>query len=165
MCDFNKMSEDEKSKYSQILLESAEKFGGKNFFLQLLEAIRETKPHPLVASNKIFDMEFGMIKWNKAIFPDKLVLLQRARQNESKQNNILPAQGEKSYKKILNTVRTLKPIVFRVSPTHRDSGSGFFFQAFDVIDENKTKLNPLFDAIFFCSVDSVKKLLNYSPKA
>ena len=40
----------------------------------------------------------------------------------------------------------------------------FFFQPFDVIDENKTKLNPLFDALFFCSVETVKKVLNYEPK-
>jgi hypothetical protein len=44
------------------------------------------------------------------------------------------------------------------------SNLGFFFQPFDVIDENTTKLNPVFDALFFCSVDTVKRILNYEPK-
>jgi hypothetical protein len=99
------------------------------------------------------------------IFNDKLQLLLKARVNESKQNNLLPSPKEKSYKKILNVVRTLKPIVFHVHPANKEDGYGFFFQAFDIIDENTTKLNPIFDALFFCSVDTVKKVLNYTPKS
>jgi hypothetical protein len=112
-----------------------------------------------------FDIELGSISWNKVIFNDKLQLLLKARKNESKRDNFLPNKEEKNYKKILNVVRTLKPIVFHVKPANPEDGTGFFFQAFDVIDENKTKLNPLFDTLFFCSVDTVKKLLNYEPKA
>jgi len=37
-------------------------------------------------------------------------------------------------------------------------------ESFDVINAEKTKLDPLFDAVFFCSVDAVKKALNYEPK-
>jgi len=132
--------------------------------LQLLEAIRETKSHPLVAGNSEFNIELGTIKWNKVIFNDKLQLLIKARVNEGKQNNLLPAKDEKSYKKVLNVVRTLKPIVFHVTPANQEDGSGFFFQPFDIIDEDTTKLNPVFDALFFCSVDTVKKVLNYEPK-
>jgi hypothetical protein len=112
-----------------------------------------------------FDIELGGISWNKAIFNDKLQVLLKARKNESNQDNLLPKKDEKNYKKILNVVRTLKPIVFQVKPANIDDGKGFFFQAFDIIDENKTKLNPIFDALFFCSVDTVKKILNYEPKA
>ena len=165
MCDFNTLSDEEKKLHHEKLLDCAKNFGGKNFFLLLLEAIRETKPHPLTAGNMAFDIELGGIKWNKVIFNDKLQLLLKARKNESKQDNLLPEKEEKNYKKILNVVRTLKPVVFHVKPANPEDGSGFFFQAFDVIDENKTKLNPLFDALFFCSVDTVKKLLNYEPKA
>jgi len=164
MCDFNLLSDEEKQLHHEILLKCADNFGGKNFFLHLLEAIRQTKPHPLTASNMAFDIELGGISWNKVIFNDKLQLLLKARKNESKQNNFLPNTEEKNYKKILNVVRTLKPIVFHVKPTNSKDGTGFFFQPFDIIDENKTKLNPLFDALFFCSVDTVKKLLNYEPK-
>jgi len=165
MCDFNLLSDEEKQLHHETLLACANNFGGKNFFLHLLEAIRETKPHPLTAGNMAFDIELGSISWNKVIFNDKLQLLLKAHKNESKQDNFLPNKEEKNYKKILNVVRTLKPIVFHVKPANPEDGAGFFFQSFDVIDENKTKLNPLFDALFFCSVDTVKKLLNYEPKA
>jgi hypothetical protein len=164
MCDFNQLSEDEKAIYHEKLLACANNFGGKNFFLHLLEAIRETKPHPLTAGNMSFDIELGSVTWNKVIFNDKLQLLLKARKNESKQDNLLLNKDEKNYKKILNVVRTLKPIVFHVTPANPEEGKGFFFQTFDMIDETTTKLNPLFDAIFFCSIDTVKKFLNYTPK-
>ncbi|MCW8820992.1 MAG: hypothetical protein OQK45_02105 [Sulfurovum sp.] len=164
MCDFNTLTDEEKKLHHEKLLQCANNFGGKNFFLQLLEAIRETKPHPLTAGNSEFRIELGTIKWNKVIFNDKLQLLLKARVNESKQDNFLPKPDEKNYKKILNVVRTLKPIVFHVKPVVKEDGPGFFFQPFDVISESKVKLNPVFDAIFFCSVDTVKKVLNYVPK-
>lgn len=161
MCDFNTLSDEEKQAHHNKLLACAENFGGKNFFLHLLEAIRETKPHPLTAGNTRFEIELGSITWNKVIFNDKLQLLLKARKNESEQDNLLPKKEEKNFKKILNVVRTLKPIVFHVTPASPEDGPGFFFQAFDIIDETKTKLNPVFDALFFCSVDTVKKVLNY----
>ena len=164
MCDFNNLSDEDKKVQHERLLDCANKFGGLNFFLNLLEAIRETKPHPLIASNSTFDMDLGTISWDKVIFNDKLQLLLKARVNEGKQDNLLPEKEEKNYKKILNVVRTLRPIVFHVKPAKKEDGPGFFFQPFDVIHENKTKLNPLFDALFFCSVETVKKALNYDAK-
>lgn len=165
MCDFNALTAEEKKLYHDTLLQCAKNFGGKNFFLQLLEAIRETRPHPITAGNSEFRIELGTIKWNKVIFNDKLQVLLNARVNESKQDNFLPNPNEKNYKKILNVVRTLKPIVFHVKPVVKEDGPGFFFQPFDLINENKVKLNPVFDAVFFCSVDTVKKILNYEPRA
>ena len=165
MCDFNALTEEEKKRYHDELLESAMNFGGKNFFLQLLEAIRETRPHPLTARNCEFRIELGSVTWNKVIFNDKLQLLLKARINEGKQDNFLPGTDAKEYKKVLNVVRTLKPIVFHVKPVVKEDGPGFFFQPFDMIDEHKVKLNPLFDALFFCSVETVKRILNYEPKA
>jgi len=164
MCDFNKLSTEEKKIYHETLLQCANNFGGVNFFLQLLEALRESKLHPLIASNTTFDMPLGYITWNKVIFNDKLQLLIKTRKNENIQDNFLPPKEEKNYKKILNVVRTIKPIVFHVKPANKEEGFGFFFQAFDVIDAHKTKLNPIFDALFFCSIDSVKKILNYTTK-
>jgi hypothetical protein len=164
MCDFQTLSDEEKRAYHEQLLAAAEKFGGKNFFLHLLEAIRETNPHPLTGKHREFTFELGTVKWNKVIFNDKLQLLQKARLNESRQNNLLPSKEEKSYKKVLNLVRTLKPIVFHVKPANKEDGPGFFFQPFERIDEETTKLNPLFDALFFCSIETVKKILNYAPR-
>jgi len=161
MRDFNTLSPTDKTLHHEKLLASANNFGGKNFFLQLLEEIREAKSHPLTASNSAFYTDLGSITWNKAIFPATLAVLIKARRNEGEQDNLLPKEGAKNYKKILNITRTLKPIVFHVKPSKSEDGSGFFFQAFDIIDKKKTKLNPLFDAVFFSSVESVKKVLNY----
>lgn len=165
MCDFNTLSDADKQLHHEKLLDCANRFGGKNFFLHLLEAIRENKPHPLTAGTSQFSMEFGTITWNKIIFNDKLQLLMKARTKESEQNNFLPSKDTKNYKKILNVVRTLKPLVFHVNPINKEEGAGFFFQPFDIIDEDTTKLNPMFDALFFCSIETVKKALNYTPKA
>ncbi len=164
MCNFDILSEEEKKLHHEKLLACANNFGGKNFFLQLLESVRETKPHPLISSDTSFDIELGSITWNKVIFNDKLQLLLKARKLESKQNNLLPNKEEKNYKKVLNVIRTLKPIVFHVKPANKENGSGFFFQAFDMINGDKTKLNPIFDALFFCSVHTVKQVLNYTSK-
>ncbi len=161
MCDLDKLTAEDKKIYHEKLLQCANNFGGKNFFLHLLEAIRETKPHPLVAANSQFDMEFGTIKWNKVIFNDKLQLLLKARVHEYEQNNLLPDIEAKNYKKVRNLVRTLKPVVFHVKPTNKEDGPGFFFQPFEVLDEHTTKLNPVFDSLFFCSISSIKKILNY----
>jgi len=157
-------NDEAKQSQHETLLQCAERFGGKNFFLQLLEAIRETKPHPLIAANKRFDMPRGTIRWNKVIFNDKLQLLFTARTQEGKRKNFLPDPGEKQYKKILNLVRTLHPIVFEIRPNDAADGEGFTVHPFDIIDENTTRINPVFDALFFSSVETVKKTLNYVPR-
>jgi len=159
MCDATALSDEEKKLHHEKLLHCAESFGGASLFLQLLEAIRETKPHPITASDSRFTMEHGTIVWNKVIFNDTLQHLLKARSNESEQENLLPEKGAKNYKKTLNVLRTLKPIVFHVRPASPKNGSGFFFQPFEVIDEDTTRLNPVFDALFFCSIASVKKTL------
>jgi hypothetical protein len=164
MCNFKQMSHEERMVHHEKLLSCANNFGGKNFFLHLLEAIRETKPHPLTSANRSFEMELGEIRWNKVIFNDKLQLLLKARTKESEQDNLLPSKEEnpKAHKKTLNLLRTLKPIVFHVKPHNKEDGAGFFFQPFERISEEKTKLNVLFDALFFCSVEEVKYILNYN---
>jgi len=165
MCDFNNLDDTLKAEYHKQLLEYAEKFGGKNFFLQLLEAIRKTKPHPLIAKNCEFRFSRGTIKWGKVIFKDKLTLLLDIRINESKNGTLLPDKEDKKYKKVMNLLRTLGPIEFDVTPKHLKDGDGFVMKPFEIVDEDTTRLNPIFDAIFFCSVDTIKKVLNYEAKS
>jgi hypothetical protein len=141
------------------LSKCAAAFGGVNYFLQLLEAIRGHKPHPLTAKNCEFRFALGTIKWGKVIFDDKLTILLKARQSETKNGNLLPSPDDKSYKNVMNLVRALNPIVFEVKPKNIKDGEGFSVHPFDVIDENVTRLNPVFDALFFRSLDTVKKIL------
>lgn len=164
MCDFNNLDESEKEKYHKMLLECADAFGGTNFFLQLLEGIRKTKPHPLTAKHSEFKFSHGTVRWEKVIFKDKLTLLIKARVEESKRRNLLPSKDDKAYKNVMNLIRTLNPVEFIVTPKNLNDGEGFSFKAFDMIDEETTRLNPIFDAMFFCSVDTIKKVLAYTPK-
>jgi hypothetical protein len=164
MCDFNNLDEMSKLKYHDLLISCADSFGGKNFFLQLVEALHKAKPNPLIARNSTFTFALGKVTWNKVIFNDKILLLMKARLNEHKNGNFLPPKTDKSYKKVLNLVRTLHPVEFVVSPKDSDDGEGFSFSVFNTVDENTTRLNPIFDALFFCSIETVKKVLNYEQK-
>jgi len=161
MCDFNNLSEEEKLRYHELLMTCANNYGGLNFFLQLLEAIRDTTPHPLASSYQDFLFDLGDIRWGKTIFNDKIELIKSTRVARSSEKSFLPNEGDKKYKKVLNLIRTLDPIVFSVRPKLRDEGEGFDFKAFEKVDEQTVTLNPIFEALFFCSIDTVKKILTY----
>jgi len=161
MCDFNNLEASEKEKYHQMMMECAENFGGVNFFLQLLEAIRKSEKHPLLAKHSEFKFSRGNIRWEKVIFKDKLSLLFKVRVNESERGNLLPPKEDKSYKNVMNLIRTLAPIEFTVMPKNMNDGEGFSFKPFERKSDEVTLLNPIFDAMFFCSVDTVKKVLSY----
>ena len=126
-CDDN-----EKEKYHLMMMECAENFGGVNFFLQLLEAVRKHTPHPLTAKHSEFKFSRGNIRWEKVIFKDKLSLLFKARVSEGERGNLLPSKDDKTYKNIMNLIRTLAPIEFTVTPKNINDGEGFSFKPFDL---------------------------------
>ncbi len=161
MCDFNNLTDEEKLHYHTLLTTASNNYGGLNFFLQLLEAIREASPHPLTSRHQDFLFDLGDIRWGKTIFNDKILLIEKLRKEKIKKGNLLNNKEAKEYKKIINLIKTLSPITFSIRPALRDNGEGFDFKAFDRIDEERTILNPIFEAIFFCSIDTVKKILNY----
>ncbi|CAA6821022.1 MAG: Unknown protein [uncultured Sulfurovum sp.] len=160
MCDFNNLNDEEKLHYHTLLMTAANNYGGLNFFLQLLEALRDTSPHPLSSRHQDFLFDLGDIRWGKTIFNDKIELIKETRLNRRMKESFLPDTQDKKYKKIFNLIRTLEPITFSVRPNLRDDGEGFDFKAFETKDKRIT-LNPLFEALFFCSIDTVKKVLNY----
>lgn len=161
MCDFNTLSNEEKLHFHTILITAANNYGGINFFLQLIEALREATPHPLSSRHQDFLFELGDVRWGKTIFNDKIELIKETRINRAKEESFLPLEEEKKYKKILNLIRTLEPITFSVRPNFRNDGEGFDFKAFETNEQQHIKLTSLFEALFFCSIESVKKILNY----
>ncbi|MBU1667953.1 hypothetical protein KKC13_06000 [bacterium] len=161
MCDFNNLTDEEKLHYHQLLTTCANNFGGLNFFLQLIEGLRKSTPHPLCSRHQDFLGDLGTIRWGKTIFNDKIQLIEKMRKVKNENGSFLPNKESKEYKKVLNLVRTLSPITFSVRPALREDGEGFDFQAFDKIDNQTTRLNPIFEALFFCSIETVKKILNY----
>jgi len=158
MKNFNPLNLYNQDDLSQILNKSARSLGGINYFLLLLEAVRDAQPHPLIAKNAEFKFSVGSIKWSKPIFREKYTLLKHVRIN-SADGNIFPKTGIKGYKTILNLLRTLKPITFTVSPKNIKDGGGFTFQPLIIVDGKTTEINPLFEAIFFAPVYLVKKSL------
>ena len=161
MCDFNNLNDEEKLHFHTLLMTAAKNYGGKNFFLQLIEALRDASPHPLTSRHQDFLFDLGDIRWGKTIFNDKVLLIKETRIARAKESNFLPAIEEKKHKKILNLIRTLDPITFSVRPKFRDEGEGFDFKAFETDENKNVKLTPLFEALFFCSLDTVRKILNY----
>ena len=159
MCDFNNLNDEEKLHYHSILMTCAKNYGGLNFFLQLVEALRESNAHPLCSRHQDFLFDLGNIRWGKTIFNDKVQLIEKIR--KEKKINLLEGKEGKELKKVINLIRTLSPITFSVRPALRDDGEGFDFKAFDEIDEKDIRLNPVFEALFFCSPELVKKILNY----
>jgi len=161
MCDFHNLSDEDKLHYHKLLINYANNFGGLNFFLQLIEAVRDSSTHPLCSRHQDFLFDLGTIRWGKVIFNDKVQLIERIRKEKYKDGNFLPDTKSKDYKRVLNLIRTLSPITFSVRPSRRDDGEGFDFKAFDIIDDKTTKINPIFDALFFCSINTVKSILEY----
>lgn len=161
MFNFTNLPNEEKEALHQRLLTCANNFGGKNFFLQLIEELRNVNTHPLCSRHQDFLSKYGTIKWGKTIFNDKIQLIEQLRPLRKESANILPSQDAKSYKRVFNLIRTLDPIIFSVRPSLREDGEGFDFPAFEQLDKNTTILNPIFEALFFSSIDNVKKVLNY----
>ena len=140
------------------LQDCSKAMGGINYFLQLLEAIRDAHPNPIINKNCEFRYPLGSIKWSKPIFKDKLTLLYQIRKS-TQDGNLFPNKGNKGFKSVLNLLRTLHPISFQIQPKNQKDGEGFSVHPFDIIDQNTTTINPLFDAIFFMPVHLVKKML------
>ena len=62
--------------YTALLRESAEKMGGKNFFLTLIETIRTTREGIFISEKKELKYSTGTLTWNKTLFADNWRLLE-----------------------------------------------------------------------------------------
>lgn len=165
MCNFNKQNEETKNLVHQFMTKSAQSIGGANFLISLVEALRALKPHPLTTSKCQVHTENAVIKWNKVVFKDKLTVLEdilhTLRTSEDTEFNILKSANEKKKKTIINMVKTLAPVEFVVSTKNPEDGEGFSFKVFEKIEDDYVKINPVFVALFFCSIEYTKKALKY----
>ncbi|MCX6052286.1 MAG: hypothetical protein NTZ60_07195 [Campylobacterales bacterium] len=165
MCNFNKQSQETKEFLHLFMTKCAQSVGGANFLLALIEAMKTKKPNPLMFSGKQIASENSIIKWNKVVFKDKVTVLEEIlvghRSAEEPSFNILEKVSEKKKKIVMNMVKTLAPIEFVVTPQNHKDGGGFSFKAFETIEDDFVKINPVFVAMFFCSTDFTKKALNF----
>jgi uncharacterized protein involved in tolerance to divalent cations len=165
MCHLHHLDIIQKTLVREQLLAYANAMGGKNSFLKLLETIRHASPNALVSKTANIRFSNGIIRWNKTIHRDTLALLNTRLNIRTKENtNLMATSTDKSYKNVANMLKTLSPLGFVVTMDKETDGSGFGFKAFDIIDDNTTVMNPIFETIFFCPVAVVKKFLNFTPK-
>jgi len=165
MCNFNKQNEDTKILMSLFMQKAAQNVGGANYLLGLLEAMKLKKPNALMMKECQVASNNTIIKWNKKVFKDKLEVIEEIlvahRSSENPDFNILNNENAKKRKNILNMVKTLAPIEFIVTPQNPNDGGGFNFKVFDSVENDNVKLNPIFIAMFFCSMEFTKKSLKY----
>jgi len=165
MCNFDKQNQDTKALIHLFMIKAAQTIGGVNFLLSLLEAMKTKRPHPLIYKECKISSNHTMISWNKVVFKDKLEILQEIlishKSSENPDFNILKNDNQKKRKKILNMVKTLSPVEFVVTPQNPNDGGGFDFKVFETTEDDYVKINPIFVAMFFCSVEFTKKALKY----
>jgi len=165
MCRFNQINNDEKILLHDQLLAYAAAVGGKNSFLKLIETIKKTTPNPLLSKTSLLRFPKGILKWNKNIHRDNLTLLSLQMKNRSEENqNLMAPKEHRTYKDVTNMLRALGTLSFTVIMNTEADGKGFEIKAFDMPDENTTLMNPFFEILFFCPVNTTKKLLNFEEK-
>lgn len=165
MCNFNQQSDEAKAFLHLFMKKAAQNIGGENFLLALIEAMRSKKPYPLMFKATQIASNNSLIKWNKAVFKDKAELIQNILiEHKSLENpslNILDTANVKKRKNIINMFRAIAPIEFVVTPQNPNDGEGFNFKPFDTMEDDFISFNPIFVAMFFCSVEFTKKALKY----
>ncbi|PHS56605.1 MAG: hypothetical protein COB17_08720 [Sulfurimonas sp.] len=166
MCNFNTLNNKSKENLKLFITNAADSIGGMNFLLALIESMKENKPNALMHKKCLIESNELIIKWNKIVFKDKLDVLEdliRFSKDKDIDNfNILDVESDKNKKKILNMVKALAPIEFEVFAKNPENGNGFKFKIFEYIKENNVKINPNFAAMFFCSIEFMKKALKYT---
>ncbi|MEA3498363.1 MAG: hypothetical protein U9R16_04805 [Campylobacterota bacterium] len=154
---FNNLSNEEKLKIQKIVFNCMETIGGRNYFLGMIESVKEAKQHPLLNKTSKCHFQNGTIQWGKEIYKDKVVTLKNMLIASDK-DNILDCDDAKMKKNIINVVKTLGKIEFTIKTKETE---GFVFKPFNTIDENTVELDPLFQIIFFDSLNNTKRILDY----
>ena len=158
MISYNSLDDLTKQNLKKEINDCALSLGGKNHFLHLLEEIRQERPHPLISKKSSFRFSYGTVKWEKVIFKDKVDLLLKMAKERENNRNLMPKKGNRHYKTIMNLLRTLGPMTFEIRPKNKKDGDGFNVHPFDIIDENTSHLNFMFDAVFFLPTRIVKQI-------
>ena len=156
---FNDLDLDTKKELNKQITEHANSIGGINFFLQMIEDIRNEKPNALLNKTAIFHYTKGKITWSKSIYKDTLTQLFNAMRKEDKDGDILNGLNPKVYKETMNMMRALKPVT--ISIRNEDSSSGFAVDILDSSEVKKTKVDLMFKIIFFYNIEFAKDALTF----
>lgn len=158
--NYDSLSQEMKIQLKETLEEYSNNVGGTNFFLSLIEDIRNTKPNPLLNKTAIFHYGNGTLNWEKSIYKDTLTTLFNAMKHEEQSGDILKDLKPKEYKNTMNMMRILKPINIKINPKD-ESLDGFEFNILDTSVAKNTKVTLIFKIIFLYNIEFVKKALNF----
>ena len=158
MTNYDSLDHGKKQDLKNQLIKYATSFGGKNHFLCLIEALRLAHPHPLMAKGACFRFNKGIIKWEKVIFKEKVNLLITLIHDNDRNNNLMPKEGDRNYKTIINLLRTIGPMKFEVRPKNSKDGDGFILRPIEIIDNNTCRINFMFEVLFILPIQLIKKI-------
>ena len=160
MTNYESLDDEKKLDLKNQVIKNATSLGGKNHFLSLIESLRVSHPHPLMSKAASFSFDKGIIKWKKIIFKEKVDLLIRLSRDNDRNGNLMPKDGERNYKTIINLLRTIGPMEFEIRPKNSKDGDGFVLRPIDIVDDNTCHINFMFEVLFFLPIQLVKKIFN-----
>jgi len=155
---FKDLDDKTKKELHEELTEYAQKVGGKNAFLTMIEDIRSIK-NPLLKKTNSLHYDSGKIYWNKSIFQDKNDLLFQTMKKIETEGSMTKGLNDYKIKKVTNMLKTLKPVMFEVVPNDEEL-EGFDFY----IITSKNEIDIVFKIIFFYNIGFAKEVLNYKGK-
>lgn len=161
--DFNKLDLTIKKQLHEQFSQYSKVLGGDNFFLSMVEEIREQKPNPILNQTGTFHTSKAKVTLSKSIYKDTLNTFFEAIRREEKDGDLFNTATVKEYKATMNIIRTLKPITVTFEAKNENNES-FSFNILDTSEEKKTKVTFAFKAIFFYHLDELKKVLFYKEK-
>jgi hypothetical protein len=160
MTNYESLDDEKKLDLKNQIIKNATSLGGKNHFLSLIESLRVSHPHPLMSKDASFSFDKGIIKWKKIIFKEKVDLLIRLSRDNDRNGNLMPKDGERNYKTIINLLRTIGPMEFEIRPKNSKDGDGFVLRPIDIVDDNTCHINFMFEVLFILPIQLVKKIFN-----
>ena len=154
---FNNLSHEEKLETQKLVLNCLDIVGGRNVFLGMIEDIKGLTQHPLLNKTGKLHYKMGTITWGKQIFKEKVVALKEMFIQHA-DDNILTIKNPKLQKEIENCLKTMGKLEFVVESKEGNSVS---FAPFKTINEQNIEATPLFQIIFFDSINNTKRILDY----
>jgi len=154
---FNNLSHEEKLDTQKEVLKCMEIVGGRNHFLGMIEDIKESSQHPLLNKTAKLHYSNGTISWQKQIFKEKVFALKNMF-IQHQDDNILAISNEKLQKEIQNCLKTMSKIEFIIESK---DGQKFSFVPFKTINDTNVETTPLFQIIFFDSLNNTKRIIDY----
>lgn len=154
---FNNLSHEEKLEIQKEVFKCMESMGGRNHFLGMIEDVKDSSQHPLVNKTAKFHYKNGTVNWKKQIFKEKVMSL-KAMFIQHSDDNILTIKDLKLNKEIKNCLKTVGKLEFTIVP---NEGTEFKFSPFKTINEDNVEATPLFQIIFFDSINNTKRILDY----